>query len=77
MHQNMKEMLKAIYGKEWAWIKSLTLGQQLRVLYFAISFALALIVATSDSMPLIVVSVFNLAISLGMLSGIPIDKLEE
>lgn len=77
MHQDMKEMLKAIYGKEWAWIKTLTLGQQLRLLYFVASFTLALVSATSDSMPLIVASVFNMAISLGMLSGIPIEKLEE
>lgn len=63
----MKEMLKAIYGKEWAWIKSLTLGQQLRVLYFAISFALALIVATSDSMLIIVLVVPVLVVLLLLL----------
>lgn len=73
----MKKMIKAMYGKEWAWIKSLTLGQQLRLFYFIASFCIALLAATSDSIPLIVGAVFNAAISLGMLGDIPIDKLEE
>lgn len=73
----MKKMIKAIYGKEWAWFKSLTLGQQLRLLYFCASFCIALLAATSDSIALIVGAVFNAAISLGMLGDIPIDKLEE
>ena len=73
----MKQMIKAMYGKEWAWFKSLTLGQQLRLLYFCVSFCAALIAATSDSIALIVGAVFNAAISLGMLGDIPIDKLEE
>lgn len=74
---SMKKVIKAIYGKEWTWFKSLTLGQQLRLLYFCVSFCIALIAATSDSIALIVGAVFNAAISLGMLGDIPIDKLEE
>lgn len=74
---SMKKVIKAIYGKEWAWFKSLTLGQQLRLLYFCASFCIALLAATSDSIALIVGAVFNAAISLGMLGDIPIDKLEE
>lgn len=73
----MKKVIKAVYGKEWAWFKSLTLGQQLRLLYFCASFCIALLAATSDSIALIVGAVFNAAISLGLLSGIPIEKLEE
>ena len=73
----MKKVIKAVYGKEWAWFKSLTLGQQIRVVYFCASFALALLAATSTSMPLIVGAVINLGISLGKLGDIPIHKLEE
>lgn len=73
----MKHFFNDIYGKEVHWFRRLTLLQQISIVYFCISFCLLMLAACSGSMVLCVLAVLNLGVSLGKLSNIPIDKLEE
>lgn len=63
-------------AKDRGWFFELTLMQQLRVVYFVASFivmGLAIFFAPFD---IVIFAMMNFVISIGMLNGIPLNKLK-
>jgi sulfite exporter TauE/SafE len=73
----MKEDLEKIYGSEWRWLKSLTRGQKVKVIWFALSIGIALGICDGSNIYAMIVAAVNFCAAAHNLKGLSLNNIKE